>query len=240
MRGDTMALITLKQWAQRENINPATARQKALRGTIPAVKMGRDWFIEENEKNGVVPSLLLHSCCAPCSSYCLSYLSEYFRITLLYYNPNIYPEEEYFKRVEEQKRLIGEMEFKNPVSFIEGSFDPKEFYSAVKGLENCKEGGERCFKCYELRLREAAEYGKKGSFDYFTTTLSISPLKNAAKINEIGEKLAEEYGVKHLPSDFKKKDGYKKSTLLSKEYGLYRQNYCGCIFSRSDSDNNSE
>lgn len=191
-----------------------------------------DKLIEENTKNGTVPSLLLHSCCAPCSSYCLSYLSEYFSITLLYYNPNIYPEEEYFKRVEEQKRLIEEMEFKNPVSFIEGRFDPKEFYDAVKGLESIKEGGERCFRCYELRLSEAAEYARKGGFDYFTTTLSISPLKNAQKINEIGERLAEEYGVKHLPSDFKKKEGYKKSTLLSKEYGLYRQDYCGCIFSR--------
>ena len=191
-----------------------------------------DSLIVKNQKEGVVPSLLLHSCCAPCSSYCLQYLSEYFSITLLYYNPNIYPEEEYFKRVEEQKRLIEEMDFKNPVSFIEGSFDPKEFYNAVKGLENIKEGGERCFRCYELRLREAAEYAKKGDFDYFTTTLSISPLKNAQKINEIGEKLAVEYGVKHLPSDFKKKEGYKKSTLLSKEYGLYRQDYCGCIFSR--------
>lgn len=199
-----------------------------------------DKLIEENQKNGTVPSLLLHSCCAPCSSYCLSYLSEFFRITLLYYNPNIYPEEEYFKRVKEQKRLIEEMEFKNPVSFLEGSFRPEDFYSAVKGLEDCREGGERCFKCYELRLREAAEYAKRGSFDYFTTTLSISPLKNAAKINEIGEALAEKYDVSHLPSDFKKKEGYKKSTLLSKEYGLYRQNYCGCIFSRSDSDNNSE
>ena len=191
-----------------------------------------DSLIVKNQKEGVVPSLLLHSCCAPCSSYCLQYLSEYFSITLLYYNPNIYPEEEYFKRVEEQKRLIEEMDFKNPVSFIEGSFDPKEFYNAVKGLENIKEGGERCFRCYELRLGEAAEYAKKGDFDYFTTTLSISPLKNAQKINEIGEKLAAEYGVKHLPSDFKKKEGYKKSTLLSKEYGLYRQDYCGCIFSR--------
>ena len=191
-----------------------------------------DSLIVKNQKEGVVPSLLLHSCCAPCSSYCLQYLSEYFSITLLYYNPNIYPEEEYFKRVEEQKRLIEEMDFKNPVSFIEGSFDPKEFYNAVKGLENIKEGGERCFRCYELRLREAAEYAGKGDFDYFTTTLSISPLKNAQKINEIGEKLAAEYGVKHLPSDFKKKEGYKKSTLLSKEYGLYRQDYCGCIFSR--------
>lgn len=192
-----------------------------------------DKLIEQAAGDGVTPSLLLHSCCAPCSSYCLSYLSEYFSITLLYYNPNIYPEEEYFKRVAEQKRLISEMKFKNPVSFIEGRFDPQEFYSAVKGLEKCKEGSERCFKCYELRLREAAEYAKKGSFDYFTTTLSISPLKNAAKINEIGEKIAVEYGVKHLPSDFKKKEGYKKSTLLSKEYGLYRQNYCGCVFSQS-------
>ena len=192
-----------------------------------------DKLIEKAVSDGVTPSLLLHSCCAPCSSYCLSYLSEYFSITLLYYNPNIYPEEEYFKRVKEQKRLISEMKFKNPVSFIEGRFDPQEFYSAVKGLEKCKEGSERCFTCYELRLREAAEYAKKGSFDYFTTTLSISPLKNAAKINEIGEKIAVEYGVKHLPSDFKKKEGYKKSTLLSKEYGLYRQNYCGCVFSQS-------
>lgn len=192
-----------------------------------------DKLIDKAAGDGVTPSLLLHSCCAPCSSYCLSYLSEYFSITLLYYNPNIYPEEEYFKRVAEQKRLISEMKFKNPVSFIEGRFDPQEFYSAVKGLEKCKEGSERCFKCYELRLREAAEYAKKGSFDYFTTTLSISPLKNAAKINEIGEKIAVEYGVKHLPSDFKKKEGYKKSTLLSKEYGLYRQNYCGCVFSQS-------
>ena len=192
-----------------------------------------DRLIEKAVSYGVTPTLLLHSCCAPCSSYCLSYLSEYFSITLLYYNPNIYPEEEYFKRVAEQKRLISEMKFKNPVSFIEGSFDPQEFYSAVRGLEKEKEGGERCFKCYELRLRKAAEYAKKGGFDYFTTTLSISPLKNAAKINEIGEKIAEQYGVKHLPSDFKKKEGYKKSTLLSKEYGLYRQNYCGCVFSQS-------
>ncbi len=191
-----------------------------------------DKLIEKAVSDGVTPSLLLHSCCAPCSSYCLFYLSEYFSITLLYYNPNIYPEEEYFKRVEEQKRLISEMKFKNPVTFLEGHFDPQEFYSAVKGLENCKEGGERCFRCYELRLREAAEYAKKGGFDYFTTTLSISPLKNAAKINEIGEKLGEEYGIKHLPSDFKKKEGYKKSTLLSKQYGLYRQNYCGCVFSK--------
>ena len=195
-----------------------------------------DKLIENNQRDGKVPSLLLHSCCAPCSSYCLQYLSEFFSITLLYYNPNIYPEEEYFLRAEEQKRLIEQMEFKNPVSFIEGHFDPQEFYSAVKDLENCKEGGERCFRCYELRLREAAEYGKEGGFDYFTTTLSISPLKNAGKINEIGEKIAGEYGIKHLPSYFKKKEGYKKSTILSKEYGLYRQNYCGCVFSKRDTE----
>lgn len=179
-------------------------------------------------------SLLLHSCCAPCSSYVLKYLSEYFRITLLYFNPNISPKEEYEKRVAEQKRLIQAMPLKNPVTFIEGRYEPAEFYNAVKGLEKEPEGGERCFVCYELRLREAAEYAVKLKTDYFTTTLSISPLKNAAKINEIGEKIAEEYGLKHLPSDFKKKEGYKQSIELSREYGLYRQNFCGCIFSKQE------
>ena len=191
-----------------------------------------DRLIEKAVSDGVTPTLLLHSCCAPCSSYCLSYLSEYFSITLLYYNPNIYPEEEYFKRVAEQKRLISEMKFKNPVSFIEGSFDPQEFYSAVRGLEKEKEGGERCFKCYRLRLENTARLAKEKGFDYFTTTLSISPLKRADKINEIGEDVGEIYSVKHLPSDFKKKNGYKRSTELSREYGLYRQDYCGCVFSK--------
>ncbi len=184
------------------------------------------------QERGEPGTLLLHSCCAPCSSYVLKYLSEYFKITLLYFNPNISPAEEYYKRVAEQKRLISEMPVKNPVSFIEGRYKPEEFYSAVRGLENEPEGGARCFVCYELRLREAARMAAEGGFNYFTTTLSISPLKNAAKINEIGQKVGAYYGVSHLPSDFKKKEGYKQSVELSGEYGLYRQNFCGCVFSR--------
>ena len=185
-----------------------------------------------------VPTLLLHSCCAPCSSYVLKYLSEWFRITVLYFNPNISPKEEYLKRVEEQKRLINAMPVINPVEFIEGRYNPAEFYELVKGLENEPEGGRRCFACYEYRLNEAASYAQRYGFDYFTTTLSISPLKNADKINEIGEKVGVKYGVKHLPSDFKKKDGYKQSVELSKEYNLYRQNFCGCIFSKREDKEN--
>ena len=191
-----------------------------------------DNIIDENRKAGIVPSLLLHACCAPCSSYCLEYLSQFFRITVFFYNPNIYPEKEYAYRAGEIRRLIKESEYVNEVSLIEGEFSPDEFYSAVKGLEGVKEGGERCFNCYELRLRKTAELCKNLGFDYFTTTLTISPLKNAEKINEIGERLAEEYGVKHLPSDFKKKNGYKRSIELSKEHNLYRQNYCGCVYSK--------
>ena len=193
-----------------------------------------DKLIEKNKKEGVTPSLLLHACCAPCSSYCLEYLAEYFKITVFYYNPNIYPESEYAHRVAEEKRLIASLPVKNKIAFIEGRFDPSEFYDAVKGLETAKEGGERCFTCYELRLRETARLAKERGFDYFTTTLTISPLKNAAKLNEIGEALAEEYGVLHLPSDFKKKEGYKRSIELSRQYSLYRQNYCGCVFSRRE------
>lgn len=183
-------------------------------------------------------TLLLHSCCAPCSSYVLKYLSEYFKITLLYFNPNISPKEEYEKRVAEQKRLISELPVKNKITFMEGRYEPKEFFDAVKGLEKEPEGGARCFVCYEQRLREAAIYAQRLGMDYFTTTLSISPLKNAAKINEIGERLSLEYGVKHLPSDFKKKEGYKQSIELSKEYNLYRQNFCGCVFSKQEDNTN--
>ncbi len=180
---------------------------------------------------GEVPDLLLHSCCAPCSSYVLEYLSQFFKITVLYYNPNIYPEEEYACRVREQQRFIQMFPMKYPASFIEGNYDPERFYNMAKGMEDLPEGGERCFACYELRLREAAEYAKRLNLDYFTTTLSISPMKDAQKLNEIGERLAEEYGRKYLSSDFKKKNGYLRSTQISKEYGMYRQNYCGCVFS---------
>ena len=190
-----------------------------------------DKLITNLQREEKVPSLLLHSCCAPCSSYVLEYLSKYFRITVLYYNPNIYPESEYSKRIIEQQTLISHMRTKYPVQFIAGNYDNEKFYDMAKGLEEVKEGGVRCFKCYELRLREAAVVAKEGGYDYFTTTLSISPLKNAAKLNEIGLKLAEEYGVAYLTSDFKKKNGYKRSVELSAQYGLYRQDYCGCEFS---------
>ncbi len=222
---------------------------------------------EITEKNGAgtesAPRLFLHSCCAPCSSYVLEYLRQYFRITVFYYNPNITEDEEYRKRVAEQKRLIAAYNEKLPdaagkgpadgqgkgrnidgesisngrqqgyyIQVMEGDYEPQFFFEIAKGLEQCPEGGERCFACYELRLRETAKRAKAGGYDYFTTTLSISPLKNAAKLNEIGEKLAEEYGVAWLPSDFKKRDGYKRSIELSREYGLYRQDYCGCVYSR--------
>lgn len=183
-----------------------------------------------------VPTLLLHSCCAPCSSYVLEYLSEYFEITVLYYNPNIYPVEEYAKRVTEQKHLIESLPARYPIHLIEGRFDPKEFYQAVRGLEQIPEGGARCHACFELRLHEAAKAAHEGNFDYFTTTLTISPLKNAQKLNEIGEMLAKEYQITWLPSDFKKKNGYKRSVELSQEYGLYRQDYCGCVFSKREAE----
>ena len=180
------------------------------------------------------PKLLIHSCCAPCSSYVLEYLSKYFEITIFYYNPNIYPEEEYIRRVEEQQNLIKAMPLQSEVNFEQGKYQPQDFYRIVKGLETEPEGGKRCFACYEMRLREAAELAKQGGYDYYTTTLSISPHKNAEKLNEIGETLAIEYGINYLPSDFKKKNGYKRSIELSKEYDLYRQDYCGCIYSMRD------
>lgn len=178
------------------------------------------------------PKLLIHSCCAPCSSYVLEYLSSYFDITIFYYNPNIYPEDEYIRRVDEQKNLIKAMPLKSSVKFIQGEYFPENFYETVKGYETEPEGGKRCFLCYGMRLKEAAKLAKEKGFDYFTTTLSISPHKNAEKLNEIGEQLAKEYGVSYLPSDFKKKNGYKRSIELSKEYNLYRQDYCGCIYSK--------
>ena len=179
------------------------------------------------------PTLLLHACCSPCSSYVLEYLSRYFQITVLYYNPNISPRAEYDTRAEELKRLIDEMEFIHPVKLLVGEYEPEKFYSMAKGMEELPEGGERCFRCYEQRLRYTAGLAKEQGFDYFTTTLSISPLKNAAKLNEIGAKLGGEFGVEYLLSDFKKKNGYKRSVELSGEHGLYRQDYCGCVFSKT-------
>ncbi|MBR2916540.1 MAG: epoxyqueuosine reductase QueH [Clostridia bacterium] len=178
------------------------------------------------------PNLLIHSCCAPCSSYVLEYLSKYFKITILYYNPNIYPEEEFNKRLIEQKRLIDEMKINAEI--IDIGHQSEKFYEAVKGLEHLHEGDKRCEVCFRLRLREAARMAKERGFDYFTTTLSISPLKDEQVLNKIGEELSAQYGVKYLYSDFKKKNGYKRSIELSNKYNLYRQNYCGCVFSQNE------
>ena len=181
------------------------------------------------ELNGKKPSLLLHACCAPCSSYVLEYLSPHFEITLFFSNPNISPEEEYQKRLCELKRLVLEMGLS--VKIIEDDYSPEDFFDMSKGLETLPEGGERCRKCYQLRLHKTAARAKQGGFDYFCTTLSISPYKNAQWINEIGEELSKEFCVPFLPSDFKKKNGYKRSIELSRKYDLYRQNFCGCVFS---------
>lgn len=183
--------------------------------------------------NGTVPTLLLHSCCAPCSSYTLEYLSRYFSITVFYFNPNISPKAEFDKRFAEQKRLIEALPSKNKISLICGDYNYDEFLNIAHGYESVPEGGERCFRCYRMRLEKTAELAKQKGFDYFCTTLSISPLKNSQKINEIGFDVAEKYGVKWLPSDFKKREGYKRSIELSREYDLYRQNFCGCVFSKS-------
>ena len=216
----------------------------------------------EEACRGQKKRLLLHACCAPCSSYVLEYLRETFDITVLYYNPNITEREEYEKRCAELKRLAERMNGEAagnadraarwtdaspdgawasalPPGYIlveEGAYEPLLFFEAAKGLESLPEGGERCFRCYELRLRETARIAAERGFDYFTTTLTISPLKNAEKLNEIGGRMAEEYGVAFLPSDFKKKNGYRRSVELSEQYGLYRQDYCGCIFSRAERD----
>lgn len=222
-------------------VNTVRNYQKELDKLI--AKLSTQQSVHQAEGTDVQrPRLLLHACCAPCSSYCLEYLRDYFNLTVFYYNPNITEDVEYRKRVEEERRLIGMLntqmdDLTEPhaeIKIIEGDYDPASFYEITKGLESCPEGGERCFRCYELRLRASARAAKELQFDYFTTTLTISPLKNAAKLNEIGERLGEEYGVAFLPSDFKKRNGYKRSIELSKEYHLYRQDYCGCVYSRME------
>ncbi len=191
-----------------------------------------DDIIDVNKSNGRVPRLLLHVCCAPCSSYVLEYLSNYFDITVFYYNPNISPRSEYQNRVAEVQRLIGEMNPVHPISFVAGDYTPEKFYEAVKGLEDEPERGKRCDVCFNLRLNEAARVAQEGGYDYFCTTLTISPLKDAEKLNSIGNEISQIYKVPYLPSDFKKKGGYKRSIELSAEHHLYRQNYCGCVFSK--------
>ncbi len=189
-----------------------------------------DRTLADIKDKGAAPRLLLHSCCAPCSSYCLEYLSEYFNITVFYYNPNI-EDEEFERRYSEQERLVSELITKHPVRVVKGEHDTGVYYGAVAGHEDDPEGGERCRLCFALRLEEAARYAAENGFDYFTTTLSISPLKDAQLLNSIGAEMSEKYGVKYLFSDFKKKNGYLRSIELSREHSLYRQDYCGCVFS---------
>ncbi len=191
--------------------------------------------LSEIKAKSIKPSLLLHVCCAPCSSYVLEYLSDFFDITLYFYNPNISPESEYVYRLQELKRLVSEM---GVFAKIEnGEYEPERFLQLADGLEAEPEGGERCFRCYRLRLLESGKYAAAHGFDYFTTTLSISPYKNAEKLNAIGGEIAEGFGIKYLYSDFKKKDGYKRSIELSKKHSLYRQDYCGCAFSAAAREN---
>ena len=185
--------------------------------------------IKEKEK---VPTILLHSCCAPCSSHVITFLKDYFDITIIYYNPNIYPYEEYKKRKEEQIRLLNEIKSKNKLNIIDCDYDNNIYEETIKGLEKEKEGGSRCYKCFWLRLDKTAQIAKENNYDYFSTTLTISPYKNSTVINEIGKELETIYNITWLYSEYKKKDGYKKSIQLSKEYNLYRQNYCGCIYSK--------
>lgn len=188
--------------------------------------------LEEMKRAGNIPRLLLHSCCAPCSSYCLEYLNPFFEITVFYFNPNITVREEYELRLAEQRRLIEEMPFVNPVKLLEGPYDPESFICMAKGLENEPERGSRCRMCYALRLKETAQTAAREGFDFFATTLTLSPLKDPYTINPIGIAAGESAGAQYLCTDFKKKGGYLRSIELSKQYGLYRQNYCGCIYSR--------
>ena len=191
--------------------------------------------LKRMKEEGKRKRLLLHACCAPCSSYCLEYLREAFALTVFFYNPNLTEQEEYRRRVEEEKRLIALMngqEGSSQIEILEGRYEPERFLEAAKGLETCKEGGERCVRCFALRLGETARVAAEGGFDFFTTSLTISPLKNSALLNRIGAQEGERYGARFLPSDFKKNNGYLRSTQLSRLYGLYRQNYCGCIYSK--------
>jgi len=190
-----------------------------------------DEITEDIERSGATPTLLLQSCCGPCSSYVLEYLTRFFSVTVLYYNPNIYPKEEYEKRLLEQRKIISLLPVKNPVSIMECDYDENVFYNGVKGYESEPEGGARCEKCFVLRLHKTARLAKDNGFDYFGTTLTVSPHKNAQLINALGVDIGEKIGIKYLESDFKKRNGYKRSIELSKEYDLYRQDYCGCVFS---------
>lgn len=192
--------------------------------------------IEALKRAGRRPLLALHSCCAPCSSAVLEQLNDAFQIAVFYYNPNISPEDEFRRRAEEQLRLVREMPLAEDIRAEIGVYDPERFYAAVRGHESDPEGGARCGICFELRLRETAKYARDIGAEYFTTTLSISPLKDASRLNMLGGAIAAEYGLQYLYSDFKKKDGYRRSCALSKEYDLYRQDFCGCVYSKMEAE----
>ncbi len=192
-----------------------------------------DGIIEAHRQAGEVPTLFLHSCCGPCSSYVLEYLTRFFRITLFYYNPNMDTAEEYARRTDAVRLLLARVSYPNPVSLQIAPYDHVPFLEAAAGLENEPEGGARCTRCFELRLKEAARLASLGGFDYYAATLTVSPHKDADRINRIGREMGRRYGVAWLPSDFKKREGFKRSTILSREYGLYRQDYCGCEFSKN-------
>ncbi len=210
---------------------PMSLRRNFLFMYKPNYQKQLDEILADIKHKNITPRILLHSCCAPCSSYVLEYLSDFFEITVLYYNPNISPKEEYEKRKAEQLRFIKEKNFKNPVYFMDCDYENEVYEDRIKGLESEPEGGKRCEKCFELRLYKTAVLAKENNFDYFVTTLSISPLKNSVLLNDIGQAISEKTGVPYLPSDFKKKEGYKRSIELSREYNLYRQNFCGCVYS---------
>lgn len=193
-------------------------------------------IIDNVSKQNKRPKLLLQACCGPCSSYCLEYLSSYFDITILYYNPNIYPATEYNRRLNELKEFLNKIPNGDNIKLKECRYEPDEYYSAVKGLEQLGERSKRCYECYKLRMEETAKIAKQQNYDYFTTTLSISPYKDSKWINEIGESLDKKYNIKYLYADFKKKNGYKRSIELSKMYNMYRQDYCGCVYSKVEHD----
>lgn len=195
-----------------------------------------DKEIKKAQASGTRPKVLMQACCAPCSSYVMEYLSSVFSLSMYFYNPNISPESEHEFRANELSRLIGTMPLDSEVTLIRAEYEPEKFREIARGMESISEGGERCFKCYRLRLEKTAVYAKEHGFDYFSTTLSISPHKNSQILNEIGQELSEKYGVPYLFSDFKKKGGYKRSCILSAQYNLYRQNYCGCVYSKAEAE----
>ena len=199
-----------------------------------------DNLIERYREKEDFPGLLLHSCCGPCSTYCIEYLSASLPVTVFFYNPNIFPRDEYEFRKKEQKRFIEEFPAVNRVDLVECDYDSESFYRRIRGLENEPEGGSRCKECFSLRLNKTAEYARDNGFLYFATTLTLSPLKNAGLINEIGSKIGRIRGISYVNSNFKKKNGYLRSTILSKEYGMYRQSFCGCEYSMTTDEYQSK